>query len=305
MKILVLEKYAEQYPQHLSHLPDEIHYAECIDQTDDQYEVLLAQPDLAATFVQKGGSVGWIQSTWAGVRPLADALSGSTVPVTGIKQVFGPQIAEYVFAYLLEELRQPELYRSAQRQKRWQPVLPGTLENRHMVIVGTGSIGSYLAKTAQAFGLRVTGVSRSGAAASAFECVMPVGQLGTAVAETDYVVLALPDTAAAKELFDTEVFATMQLRPLLLNVGRGASIGQDALLQALRAGKIRGAILDVFDSEPLPADSPLWNEPGVTITPHIAAVSYPADIAAVFLRNLEKYKSRQPLDYLIDLKRGY
>ena len=305
MKILVLEEYADGYREYLSNLAHDVTYAVALTGLDSNYDVLLAQPDLAAAYLQAGGQAKWIQSSWAGVRPLTDTLHDRDVLVTGIKDVFGPQIAEYVFAYVLEELRQPGTYRAAQRERQWRQLPGGTTSNRHMVIVGTGSIGSHVAKVATTFGIRVTGVSRSGAPVPAFERVMPVTQLGEAVTDADYVVLVLPDTAAAQHLINADVFACMNARPLLFNVGRGSTIDDTALLSALRDGKLRGAVLDVFDREPLPADSPLWNEPGVVITPHVAAVSFPADITGIFLGNLAKFEAGEPLDFVVDPVRGY
>ena len=305
MNILILEEFAHGYREHLAHVTDTLHFATTLEGVGKRYDILLAQPDLAAAYVTAGGRVDWVQSTWAGVRPLADALAGSNVLVTGIRQVFGPQIAEYVFAYVLEELRDPMRYRAAQRQKRWAPVLPETLERRHMVVVGTGSIGTRLAVVARSFGMRVTGVSRSGRAKTEFDLVLPASRLREAVSNADYVVIALPDTADAASLFDADMFSAMAAQPLLVNVGRGSSVVDEALISALRTGRLRGAILDVFHTEPLPEDDPLWLEPGVVVTPHVAAVSYPSDIADIFLGNLEKYQGSRELDFLIDLERGY
>ncbi len=305
MKILVLEQDAESYALHLNDVEDNICYASSPINLDRDFDVLLARPDLAAAYLGDGGQVKWIQSTWAGVRPLADAVEDNSVLVTGIKEVFGAQIADYVFTYVLEELRHPSVYRAAQRQKRWRQELPGFTLNRHMVIVGTGSIGSHLASVAKAFGMHVSGVSQTGTHTSEFDRVVPVPELNEIVADADYVVLALPDTAATYRLCNAETFAAMRNRPLVFNVGRGSTLDHSALLQALRERRVRGAVLDVFDIEPLPADDPLWDNPGIVITPHIAAVSYPKDIAAIFLNNLAKYKGGKPLDYPIDLSRGY
>ena len=306
MKILVLEEFADGYRELLGALPHDLSYASDSLPPERDYDVLLAQPDLAAAYLKAGGQVRWIQSSWAGVRPLADALAGRDVLITGIKDLFGPQIAEYVFTYILEELRQPDRYRDAQRARRWQPQPAAILAERRLVIVGTGSIGSHLATVARTFGLSVTGVSRSGsAAAAAFDHMVPAAELHAAVADADYIVLVLPDTAAAHHLFDHGVFAAMRRQPLLFNVGRGNSIDAAALLDALEHGILRGAVLDVFDSEPLAAEHPLWAAPGVTITPHIAAVSHPRDIARVFLNNLAKFEAGKPLEFVIDPVVGY
>ena len=305
MEILVLDHYAAGYEPYLRDLADSVRYATEPTGLASRYDVLLAQPDFAATYLREGGQVDWIQSTWAGVRPLAEEPVSRYSVVTGVKSVFGPQIAEYVFTYALEEIRRPASLRAAQADQRWIPELPGTLADRHMLVVGTGDIGRHVAMVGAAFGLRVTGVSRSGTPVAGFERVLPVTGLSEAVADADYVVLVLPDTEATAGLINADVFAAMACKPLLFNVGRGNSLDDEALLQALSNGTVRGAVLDVFDEEPLPPAHPLWSAPAVTITPHVAAVSFPRDIARLFLANLKKYKAGQPLDFVLDLARGY
>ena len=305
MNVLVLDEFADSYAEFLTTTAGAFTYATSLDGADQEYDILLAQPDLAAAYLQHGGKVSWIQSTWAGIRPLAELLQDSSITVTGVKNVFGPQIAEYVFTYVLEELRSPDLLRSAQQQKQWRPTLPGTASGRHMVVVGTGSIGSHLAAVAASFGMKTTGVSRTGANAPNFDAVLPVDQLPSAVADADYVVLALPDTTHTNNLINDNVFSSMRKQPLLFNVGRGSSLDEGALLSSLRMGKLRGAVLDVFNTEPLPDEHPMWNEPGIVITPHIAAVSFPADIAKVFLENLANFGAGRPLNHVIDLAQGY
>lgn len=305
MKILVLEKYADRYPPHLQDLGAEVHYATSLDQAESHYDVLLAQPDLAADYLKNGGVVDWIQSTWAGVTPLTELKNERLPRVTGVKNVFGAQMAEYILTYILEELRQPERHRAAQQDRQWRPSPPASLTARHMVILGTGSIGSHVATVARAFGLRVTGVSRSGRRANAFDAVFPVGQLAHVVADADYLVAVLPDTEDTRGAIHAEIFAAMQNKPLLFNVGRGSTLHEPALLAALAAGQLRGAVLDVFDTEPLPQTSPLWSAPGVVITPHIAAFSHAEDIAAIFRSNLKKYTRGEPLAFELDLSRGY
>lgn len=305
MKLLVLDEAANEYRDLLNQVTEHTDFAFDPERARGEYDALLAQPDLAAQYLRKGGKTKWIQSTWAGVRPLFNIVDQQQTTVTGIKEVFGTQIAEYVFAYVLEALRDLTGYRATQTQRRWQPDTHLTLSGRQMTIVGTGSIGSHLARVAKNFGMQVTGVSRSGNPLPSFDTVLPGTQLNTAVQQADYVILILPDTTAATDLFDVSVFNAMQAQPLLINVGRGSSINDEALIQALRNGQLRGAVLDVFKTEPLPNDHAFWDEPGVTITPHIAAISYPRDIAQVFLSNLQKFRAGEPLDFQIDLSRGY
>ena len=155
------------------------------------------------------------------------------------------------------------------------------------------------------FGLRVTGVSRAGKACPEFDRVVATAHLHQAVSDADYVVAVLPDTDAARHVLDSRAFDAMTARPMLINVGRGSSIHTQHLLQALREERVRAAVLDVFTTEPLPSHSPLWLEPRVSVTPHVAAVSYPRDIAAVFLANLERFRRGGELEYVVDLVRGY
>ena len=305
MKILVLDDNAQEYGDYLDHLPDDITYARTLSAAADQYDVMLAQPDLAASFLVSGGRVGWIQSTWAGIKPLADLPLDNRCVITGVKDIFGAQMAEYVFSYILQEIRSPERYRQQQSEKSWRPILPGTLSRRRMTIIGTGSIGQHIAHVAQAFGIEVFGVSKSGKSVPGFAAVVPLSELNTVVSNADYVVMVLPDTPSTENALNAEVFAAMESKPLLFNVGRANSIAQEALLEALHEGTVRGAILDVFDTEPLPPTHPFWDAPNVTITPHVAAVSYPSEIAQIFLENLERYRSGGSLNYVMDLKRGY
>ncbi|MEM7077533.1 MAG: D-2-hydroxyacid dehydrogenase [Pseudomonadota bacterium] len=305
MRILVLEHAAEAYREYLDDLRDEITYTTRAVAAEDEYDVLLAMPDLAAEYLSRGGRADWIQSTWAGVGPLARTELPGHARVTGVKGVFGGQIAEYVFTYVLEEIRQPERLRQAQHHKRWQPQWPGTLRDRHMVIVGTGSIGRHIATVAHAFGMQTTGISKHGVPAEPFTTVATLTHWAAHLETADYVVVVLPDTPETKKIIDAEALGLMAREPMLINVGRGTSVDEGALCHALRAEQIRAAILDVFTDEPLPEESPLWQAPGVTITPHIAAVSHPADIAAVFRSNLERFRLGEPLEHVIDLARGY
>ena len=153
--------------------------------------------------------------------------------------------------------------------------------------------------------MRVAGVSRSGVGPAVYDQLFPVTRLNDALAEADFVVAALPDTPATHHLLSTDAFTAMRRCPLIFNVGRGNTLHESALLEALAQNQIRGAVLDVFDTEPLPQEHPYWQTPNISITPHIAAVSYPADIAKIFLTNLAKFRRSEPLDYLIDPTRGY
>jgi phosphoglycerate dehydrogenase-like enzyme len=171
--------------------------------------------------------------------------------------------------------------------------------------MGTGSIGQHVAKTAGVFGIKVTGLSRSGNAAPGFDKVMPVGQLHEFLAGCDYLLSTLPQTNDTGNLLDAAALARLPEHAYFINVGRSNVVDDDALINALRNGKLAGAALDVFDEEPIPKDSPLWDAPNLSITAHVAAISHPLLIVPIFIDNYRRYKDGQPLKHVIDFATGY
>jgi len=266
--------------------------------------VILGQPDLIAEALSKMSDVRWVQSSWAGVKPLLD-LGRSDYVLTGVKDTFGSQMVEYVLGYLLaNELKLFERL-GQQANRRWWDESSGTLKGKTLGIMGTGSIGSDIARMAKAFGMSITGFSRSGASVEGFERIFAGNQLNEFLAGLDYLVCVLPDTPGTRHLLDASAFHAMKNDCCLVNVGRGALIDEGALAQALVKGELSGAVLDVFQDEPLPKESPLWNAPGLIVTGHVAAKSQPEDIAQIFRKNYRRYVEGEPLKYRIDFEKGY
>ena len=309
-EILILSTDAEDYLpllQELSVPAIDIHLATTIDEARDAYSgqpVILGQPDLVAGVLNEMPGVRWIQSSWAGVTPLID-LGRTDYLLTGIKDTFGLQMAEYVLAYLLaHEIRIFERL-TRQANRNWWDQTSGTLNGKALGIMGTGSIGRHIAKMAKPFGMRVTGFSRSGSPVDGFRQVFAQHQLEEFLQAPDYIVGVLPDTAGSQNLLDATAFRAMKDGCYLVNVGRGKLIDEAALVDALQAGKLAGAVLDVFRTEPLPDDSVLWNAPGLIVTGHVAAISWPRDIARVFGENYQRFVAGEPLKYRIDFEKGY
>lgn len=266
--------------------------------------VILGQPDLVAEALGEMPGVRWVQSSWAGVTPLLD-LGRTDYLLTGVKDTFGSQMAEYVLGYLLaNELKIFERL-GRQANRCWWEEPSGSLKEKTLGIMGTGSIGSDIARVAKPFGMRITGFSRSGASAQGFERVFAGNQLEDFLAEPDYLVCVLPDTPGTRHLLDKGAFRAMKKDCYLVNVGRGALIHEEALAEALSKGELSGAVLDVFQAEPLPQESPLWNAPGLIVTAHVAAKSWPEDIARIFMENYRRYVAGKPLNYQVDFERGY
>lgn len=268
-------------------------------------DILLAAPALAASALESGARPGWIQSTWAGVEslvPTVKILGG--IQVTGLKGIFEPLMSEYVFAYILSDLRSIDHFRKLQEQHQWDDKkIPSTLTGKSLAILGTGSIGAHLSKTARQFGMRTIGVNRQGIPSADFDAIETniLRALGTA----DYIVCCLPHTNQTAGVIDASCFSAMKDNAMFINVGRGSSVVESALIEALSTEQIRCAIIDVFESEPVPSSSPLWQLSNLTITPHISAPSFPADVAKIFLDNLSRYEDGEALLFKVDLESGY
>jgi glyoxylate/hydroxypyruvate reductase A len=248
----------------------------------------------------------WLQAMGAGV----DWALGPTLPahviVTRVPGVFGPWMREYVLAWCLWVTQRVELYREAQRQRRWRDeVLPERLAGKTMVVVGLGDIGRAVAAAAGGLGMRVLGVSRSGRAVREASRVYRLRALPRALAQGDFVVIALPLTDDTRGLVDARALAAMKATAWVLNIGRGAVIEEAPLVAALEARRIAGAVLDVFGVEPLPSEHPLWRLDNVVITPHISGPSTPPEIAPVFNDNLARWLRHRPLRHVVDRRRGY
>ena len=266
--------------------------------------VLLGEPDLVAAVLDDLPAVRWVQSTWAGVTPLIEQ-HRRDYHLTGVKGVFGPQMAEYVLGHLLaHQLRLLErLGRQAQRD--WWPEPSSTLAGGTLGILGTGSIGAEIARRARVFDLAVIGLSRSGRAQADFDRVWPVADLADFLQRADFVVSVLPDTPATQGLLDAKAIAAMRPGAYFVNVGRGSVVDETALAEALNRHHLGGAALDVFNEEPLPRVSPLWHAENTLVTAHVAARSWPRDIAALFIDNYRRYAAGEALRYTVDFDRGY
>lgn len=267
-------------------------------------EVLFGNPRDIALLLPDTPDVKWVQSSWAGVTPLVEADRRGYV-LTGIKDVFGPQMAEYVLGHLLaHELRVVER-RRRQLQREWYPAHSGVLDGKTIGIMGTGSIGSHIAAAAAAFNLQRIGLSRSGKPVPAFDSVWPGAGLADFLARSDYLVSTLPATAETDGLLDGAALARLPAGAVFINVGRSNVVDDVALVESLGNGQLAAAVLDVFDEEPLPARSPLWNAPNLTVTAHVAAVSHPLLIVPVFVDNYRRFAAHEPLRYVVDFDAGY
>jgi len=268
----------------------------------------------------------WVQLHSAGVDHVLDKpLWHSDVTITTASGIHAPNMAEYVLMMMLAFAhRLPRMLKyQAQGEwpsQRWQKFVPQELRGATVGVIGYGSIGRQVGRLAHAFGMRVLGMTRSGELTSGYELpevaadpapepdrLYTPDQLTAMLSECDYVVLTLPYTSATHHFIDQTALQAMKPTAVLINVARGAIVDEAALTEALRQGHIAGAALDVFEQEPLPADSPLWKLDNIIISPHVSGFTphYDDRATALFAENLRRYLAGEPLLNQVDRRREY
>lgn len=247
----------------------------------------------------------WIQGMGAGVERFFVPSLPAAVVVTRAAGIFGPWMAEYVLGWALWTTQRMERFRAQQRARHWLPVDPTRLRGAGLCVIGLGDIGRAVARAGRALGMRVVGVSRSGRPAREAHRVVRTAALARVLRDADFAVVTVPLTAASRGLVGARELAAMKPTGWLINIARGPVVDEGALLRALRAGAIGGAVLDVFAEEPLPPTHPFWALDNVVVTPHISGPSTPAEIGPIFDDNLRRYLAGRPLRHIADRRRGY
>lgn len=283
--------------------PGIIRQAEILLGWSTRYEETALDPD---------SPLRWVQTRSAGVDTLPlKQLEEKSVMLTNASGVHAIPITEMIFGFLLSHTRYMQASTKLQQQRTWKKPGYNSLQELHgktILIAGVGEIGTETARIAKAFGLKVTGVRRSGRDVPHVDQMYTMDGLQEAVAEADIVVNILPLTDETLHIFDEKVFAAFKRGMFFVNVGRGQTVKTSALIQALENGQIAFAGLDVFEEEPLPADHPLWTMDNVLITPHVAGdtVRYDERVFDIFLENLKAYTAGRELPRnLVDYKVKY
>ncbi len=268
-------------------------------------DIILGRPADAALMLDRAKKLRWLQSTFAGIEPLCAEGLRTDYLLTGLKDVFGPLMSEYVFAYMLARERSLFETRANQRKRVWSPIPYQGLDNLTIGIVGLGSIGKSIAATAHHFGMRVLGMKRTHGSVENVEQVFLSSEKSAFLPLVDYLVITLPATKQTTGFLGLEDLKLMNPSAIVMAVGRGCTIDQDGLIAALQKKYIGGAVLDVFEEEPLPETSPLWDMDNVCITPHNSAFSFPARITALFCENYQRFIAGNTLKYVVDFENGY
>lgn len=309
-RLLVWGPRAHQYADLLATkgYPGPIHPATTLDEAlprAAEAEVLLGAR-IPAELLAQMEKLRWIQSPNAGVEDLVNAPVPPGVLTTRVVGLFEGYIAEWTLGYMLAHTLKLRQGFTQQGERQWQHYYIDRLEGKRLGVAGIGSIGLGVARRAAALGLQVVGLGRSAREmGEPFAATYTPDQLLDFCRGLDFLAVTLPLTPETDGLFGAEALAALNPGALVLNAGRGRVIQEEALIEALRSGHLGGAVLDVFAIEPLPPAHPLWTEPGVTVTPHIAGPSVPAEVADYFLQNYARFINGAPLVGLIDRARGY
>jgi glyoxylate/hydroxypyruvate reductase A len=261
-------------------------------------------PDL----LQAMPKLRWVQKMGAGVDDLLGAWPfGRDVLLTRTDgRLIAPRMVEYVLAAILDKTQRLDHARTLQQERRWTYFEPGLIRQLTVGVAGLGEIGTEIASALRALGARVIGWRRSPPASDAVaELHAGAAALAGFVAQCDVVVLVLPLTQETSGIFGAPILNAFKPGAHLINVGRGGVVDEAALLDALAAGRIRHATLDVFATEPLPPAHPFWAHPRVTVTPHICGPLIPEDVAPHFTANYAAFAAGTPLRNVIDIDRQY
>ena len=251
----------------------------------------------------------WIHSASAGVDALLfPELVESDVVLTNTRGVFDEAMAEYVIGFLLMFAKGLVGVVNRQRAHEWLHRETEPIAGRHLLVVGVGSVGGAIGRAGLAMGMEVRGVGRTSRPGDdVFGVVLGTDELLEAVGWADAVVNVLPGSPSTRHVFDEAAFAAMRPSARFVNVGRGSTVDETALAEALRAGRIAGAALDVFEEEPLPPESPLWDLPNVIVSPHMSG-----DVAGwkeagveLFVENLQRFLAGRPLRNVVDKRLGF
>lgn len=247
----------------------------------------------------------WVQSLWAGVEPLLDPTLRRDYVLTNARGVFGALMSEYVIGYLLAHERRIFQLAEDQKNKRWNDSDKGTLRGKTIGLLGVGSIGADVARTAKFFGMTVRGYTWSSETSSDVDEYFHGNDLLKFASGLDYLVNTLPNTKDTRKIINAELLAALPPHALVINVGRGPAVDETALLEALSQRRIAGAVLDVYEREPLPQDHPFWTTPNLIMTFHTAAPSLPEDLTRIFSENYLLFNEGKPLKYRVDFEKGY
>ncbi|XP_005105504.1 glyoxylate/hydroxypyruvate reductase A [Aplysia californica] len=292
---------------------------ECVDEIPE-IEFLFADPSVIGQVLSSNKNrVAWMQSTFAGLDAAFKVIDNLEKPPNAIltRQTdgFGQFMGEYVIGQIIARERNFTLMTELQKQSNFdcsQLVSYRGLNELCLGVIGFGIIGQEVARQCKAMNMTVWAAVRDArfnngqAVSEHVHHIRPMSKLSEMLQACDYVVSVLPSTPESRGLLSGNVLqACEKKKSVLINIGRGDVIDDDSLVNAVRSGWLSGAILDVFNQEPLPADSPLWSVPGITITPHVSGITNVNKAVKTFTDNIVRYRNGEPMLNQVEMSKGY
>ena len=273
----------------------------------EEIEVLLALRPPGGCWA-RASRLKFIQISGAGVDSLLPAPDlARHVRIANGRGISASVMAEYALAWMLHFARRVARNQEQQARREWRLYAPAMLEGATCGILGMGAIGDAVARRAKAFGMRVLATQRNPKPSAYADEVLGSDATGRVLAESDYVVVILPLTPETRGSLDAAQLSKLKPEAVLVNMARGGIVDETALADMLRAERLRGAVMDVFEEEPLPEDSPLWDVPNLVVTPHVAGFSrdYLPRVFEIFADNVRHLEAGEPLQNEIQRERGY
>jgi len=301
----------DEYMEQLRSARPDLTYYPCetraqIEQHIGDADVLFASTAFPGELLQRAPNLRWIQAMGAGVEKFI--LSGVVpkgVALTRVRGSFGPRMAEYVLAHMLAVTQDIPHALRLQAAHNWELYYPEVLYEKTLGVAGLGSIGREVARKAAALDMTVYGFDLEIRDHPFLERCYTGGGLQEFLGRLDFLSLCLPLTPETRGLLDRQALSWMKPTAWVINISRGPLIEESALVEALKAGRLGGAVVDVVGEEPLPPDSGLWDVPDLRITPHMSGPSLVSEVMEVFLKNLEALEQGRPLTNAVDLNRGF
>jgi phosphoglycerate dehydrogenase-like enzyme len=284
-----------------------------------RWQALLGQADILFDFdhthredlPELAPKLRWIQATSAGIGQFVKRM-GYDVRMpdaifTTASGVHAAPLAEFCLMSILNHYRGLTHLQACQHRHHWERLATTDLRGKTVGIIGLGKIGAEVARLCAAFGMTVVGVKNTQSAVDYVDQVHAPDELPTLLPQMDVVIMIVPHTPTSEKMVGAPEFAAMKDGAFFINIGRGSTVDEAALIAALQRGKLGGAALDVFEEEPLPATSPLWDMANVLVSPHSASTSdrENARITELFCDNLRRYLDGQPLRNVLDVERLY
>ena len=314
MKLVIHPRVSDEWLRRIRAAAPALHVVECESEADAEREVPAADAfygTITPRLLGAARQLRWVQAPVAGLeRYMFPALADHAAALTNMRGVYHDMVPEHAFALMLALARGMRRYALLQHERRWEPHEVGMLAGQTVGVVGLGGIGAGVARRAAAFDMRIVGldpqVERLPGIAGVEAIVRPA-QLDLLLERADWVVICAPHTPDTEKMFRRAQLRRMKRSAFLVNVGRGVIVDLADLVEALRAGEIAGAGLDVFEVEPLPADHPLWTMPNVVLTPHVAAsVPEVADRwLDVLVDNVGRFVRGEPLRNVVDKRQWF